>query len=443
MRMAPLALDAVQRRVVDHGDGPLLVAGRPGTGKTAVLVERFVRLVDSGADPERVALVVRTRRDRRAVRALLLDRLDRSLPGLRVLTAHGLAFDVVSRRFESLGYREAPRLLTATEQYDRVRELLAGEDPAEWKAFGGMLQLEGFADQIRQFLRRAQEAWLLPEDVAEASSRPGPGGGAELAAFYRRYLDVLYNKGEVDFAGLVVQAGNAAAHTEPLYDHVMVDDYQEATAAVARLLTELRPASLAVAGDVGSHVFSFQGTTDRPLREFTADFPGAPMVELEPPYRFAGAAGPAVQAWSGSHSSEEYAAIARELRRVHVEDSVAWRDLAVIVRRGGPEAAGLLRSLDDAGVPRVVPETRLALQTQPATFPYLRALRWLALPDERDALAEAVLTSELAGLSPAAARGLLRSAAASGLPPSGALELGEGLSPDEASSVSALRAVLD
>jgi len=134
MRMARFALDALQRRAVEHDDGPLLVVGGAGTGKTAILLERFVRLVDAGADPDRVVLVVRTRRDRRAARETLLRRLARSLPGLRVVTAHGLALDVVNRRFESLGYAAAPHLLTATEQYERVRELLAGEGPRDWPA---------------------------------------------------------------------------------------------------------------------------------------------------------------------------------------------------------------------------------------------------------------------------------------------------------------------
>ena len=112
------------------------------------------------------------------------------------------------------------------------------------------------------------------------------------------------------------------------------------------------------------------------------------------------------------------------------------------MRRGGAEVAGLLRALDDAGVPNVVPETRLALQTQPATFPYVLALRWLADPARRDAVIEAVLTSDLAGLSPAAARGLLRAAAGAGRPAAAAIEFDDGLSPNEAASLAEVRGVL-
>jgi superfamily I DNA/RNA helicase/RecB family exonuclease len=440
MRTAPPALDSAQRRAVELADGSLLVLGGPGTGKTTMLLERFARLVDAGADPERVALVVLTRRAARAARRALLERLDRSLPGLRVLTMHGVAFDVVNRGFAALGYEAAPRLLTATEQHDRVRELLLGEDPTDWPAFGSMLGLDGFADQVRQFLIRAQEARRLPEELSEAARSRGARGWDELAAFYRRYLDVLYAKGEVDYAGLLVQAGNAAALGEPPFDHIMADDYQDATPAAAGLLVELRPTSLVVAGDAGSHVFSFQGASDRPLRDFPRDFPGAGTDELTIDHRAGD--GRVVEAWAGLHSSEEHATIARELRRVHVEEGVAWRELAVIVRRGGAETAGLLRALDNAGVPNVVPETRLALQTQPAIFPYVLALRWLAAPDQRDGLIEAVLTSDLAGLSPAGARGLLRAAAAAGRSGAAALEFDEGLSPEEASALGTLRDVL-
>src|SRR5205085_1379006 len=157
-----------------------------GTGKTAVLRERFARLIEEGADPERVALVVGSPAARAAGREALLRRLHASLPGLRVLTVHGLAYQVVSARFEALGYAAPPAVLSAAGQFARVQGLLEGEDASAWPAYGAMLRMRGFADQVRQFLRRAQEALRRPEDVERRARERGLSGWQELAAFARR-----------------------------------------------------------------------------------------------------------------------------------------------------------------------------------------------------------------------------------------------------------------
>jgi superfamily I DNA/RNA helicase len=58
MAASPFSPDHAQTQVLQHPGGALLVVGAAGTGKTAVLRERFARLIEDGAEPERVALVV-------------------------------------------------------------------------------------------------------------------------------------------------------------------------------------------------------------------------------------------------------------------------------------------------------------------------------------------------------------------------------------------------
>jgi superfamily I DNA/RNA helicase len=435
----PFEPDPEQHMVLDHAEGPLLVTGGFGTGKSAILRERFARLVESGADPERVVLVVGSRRARDEARAALLERLNVALPSLTVVTLQGLAFHVVGERFDTLGYDAPPRVLSASEQLERVRELLEDQDPGRWPAYGGLLGLRGFADEIRQFVIRAQEALLHPDEIERRAGERGLTGWGELAAFLREYLAVLDGSKEVDFAGLVEQAARAAGTGEPSFDHVLVDDYQDATFGAERLLSELRPSSLVVAGNLGAHVFSFQGTSDEPLRRFAETFQGATEVALTTAHR---PAPRAIEAWRAPHVSEQHAAVAREVRRLHVEDGVVWPDIAIVMRRHGAHEPGVLRALDDARVPRTVSEQG-AVWRAPATRPFVLALRWIAGGlDERDALVEPVLTSELGGLSPASARTLLRQVRAHGLAPREALDHADLAAIDEASAILELAAVL-
>src|SRR5439155_26133126 len=156
--------DDEQARVLEHERGAMLVAGEPGTGKSAALRERFARLIEAGADSERVDRVVRTRRAKAEARAHLFDRLRASLPGMTVFTVYGLAHHVLTRRFGALDYGSPPGVLTAADQFSKVRDLLGAEDPSDWPAYGAMLGLRGFADEVRQFLLRPQEALIEPEE---------------------------------------------------------------------------------------------------------------------------------------------------------------------------------------------------------------------------------------------------------------------------------------
>lgn len=438
--LAPFEPDADQARVLEHERGPLLVTGADGTGKSAALLERFARLIEGGADPERVALVVGSRPARARTREAALRRLRSSLPALRITTLHGLAYQVVSRRHEALQYGSPPEVLSAADQFARVRELLLAEDPADWPTYGSMLQLRGFADQVRQFLLRAQEALLSPEEISERAARRGLGGWDELAAFHRRYLQALDGAGLVDFAGMVEQAAASAEQGPPLFDHLIVDDYQDTTFAAESLLAHLAPASLVVAGDPEAHVFAFQGTTREPLETFGQRYPTTERVELRVRHRGANVDR---GAWFAPHPSEEHAAAARELRRVHQEEGVAWPRMAVVVRRQGSHVGGLLRALDEAGVPRWTPERGLSVAAETAIHPYLLALRWIARPADRAALVETVLTSELGGVPPAVARGMLRAARGSGGDLQDALLAVDGLPSELAARVSSLRDILD
>jgi superfamily I DNA/RNA helicase/RecB family exonuclease len=436
--------DPEQRQVLEHRDGPLLVLGRPGTGKTSVLRERLARSVESGADPERVALVVGSARTAEETRAGLMSRLGRSLPALRVTTVHGLAFSLVTERFQALGYREPPQVLDAVRQFALVERMLEREagHVDRWPAYGALLGLHGFADEVRQLLIRAGERLLTPEEMRARAERRRLGGWIELARFAARYHEELAALGTLDFAALLARAAEAAAAGPPAFDEILVDDYQDTTLAAERLLSSLGARTLIVAGDEAAHVFSFQGTTLEPLRRLRDD-PAVASVRLVSDHRSANPDGVTIDGWTAAHASEEHRAIARELRRIHVEEGVAWSDLAVVVRRQSGDVQALLRALDDARIPRDSAEPGLSPSAAPGTRPYVLALRWIvASPETRDALAEVVLTSELGGIAPASARALLRIARARRVPAARTLELTEGLTESERLGLTALREAL-
>src|SRR5919198_3976202 len=93
-----LELDSYQQAAVAHGDGPALVLAGPGSGKTRVIVERAVRLIDDGvARPENLLVLTFSRKAAADLRQRLAGRLRRSHASFSGTTFHAFCFALPAR----------------------------------------------------------------------------------------------------------------------------------------------------------------------------------------------------------------------------------------------------------------------------------------------------------------------------------------------------------
>ena len=168
----------------------------------------------------------------------------------------------------------------------------------------------------------------------------------------------------------------------------MVDDYQDTTFAAERFLAEIRPRSFVVGRRPRCAPVLVPGNhLTNPFRRFVERNPGVQLGRA----RDAASSRARVDRGLGGPdtSSEQHAGGARELRRLHVDDGVAWRE-----PRGGRPAPRATRRSAPRARRRARPTARSPTWVRsaavPATRPFVLALRWLvADPQERDALIEA------------------------------------------------------
>src|SRR5579859_7849259 len=94
-----------QAAAIAHMDGPAAFIAAAGTGKTAILVQRLVRLIaDEGIAPEAILCVTFTRAaademEKRALKALKArGKLAKDMKALRVVTFHGLGHHMLREK---------------------------------------------------------------------------------------------------------------------------------------------------------------------------------------------------------------------------------------------------------------------------------------------------------------------------------------------------------
>ncbi|WP_295657520.1 ATP-dependent DNA helicase [uncultured Nocardioides sp.] len=460
------ALDVDQQRVVDHPGGPLLVLAGPGTGKTTTLVEAIVQRVERGADPASVLALTFSRKAAEQLRDRVTARLGRTTATTMSSTFHSFAYALVRRYAPAELYAAPLRLLSAPEQDVVLQELLADTPEAvRWpEALRAAVGTRGFAKEVHAVLARARERGLDPEDLAALGRVERVPALEAAGAFMAQYLDNLGDQSAIDYADLVARAVvEAELHRDELrarFDAVFVDEYQDTDPSQVRLLRALAGdgRDLVVVGDPDQSIYGFRGADVRGILDFPAEFPQAdgspsPVVALGTTRRFGSrllrasrsiAAGIGI---SGAIPASAYEAfrhptpvvhelgpgrvevltfdtaraeteqIADLLRRAHLEDGVAWDDMAVLVRSGRAMIPPLRRSLGAAGVPVEVASDETPLVREPAVLPFLDTLRAVVDADVDDPThpdfvgpdrVQALLTSPIGGLDATDLRALAR-----------------------------------
>ncbi len=438
---AGIELDAVQRRVVDHDGGPLLVLGSPGTGKTTVLVERWLRLATGDVDPHRVLLLLPTRDRALALRDELPFRLpQKAVLEIPVHTWHALAYHLVTRYYRMLGYSQPPIRLTSATQLGAVYDLLLTEDREAWGAYRDHLLSDAFVAEVADFCVRAGHRGLNDDDLrALAADRPEH---ASVANFALRYREHLREEAALDYAELVVAATRLLKENESVseavqrrFSHVLVDDAQELAPAQLHLLRELNVERLVCAGDPDSAIEAFRGANPAWLDRFETIAPEHDRVVLETCHRYGKSIGDVATSLI-AHSPEDAAhrarsflgpedgttelrvystmageleGVAREIKSAHVVGGVPFERMAILLAQPSTYGFTVERVLRTFEIP-CQGVSADGLRTQPAVRAVLDLCR-LALLDERsDELCKAVMCSPMFGFHPYRVRELDREA---------------------------------
>lgn len=447
---------AAQDAVVAHGGGPLLVLGGPGTGKTTALERRYLRLAgEPGLAPHRILFLCGNRRYSMEAKERLFAALERdAVVDVPVYTWHALAYHLVSRHYPALGYREPPVLLTGPEQWGKVSELLRAEAPLRWGVWADRLRDRAFVDEVADFCLRVTQRLMPPEDLA-ALARQRPEW-EPVTRFYGVYTEELRKDSRLDYAGLIAAAVGMLSGDPSLretlrrrFPHVLVDEGEEMSPAQQKLLGLLELGNLVVAADPDSGIEGFRGgepewvfgfgrfideRPDRPApRDATSAIVlddgrriGAPLAGAAA--RLADANDPGggrtftapaphpttFEARQFASPSEEVDHIARELRRLHLFEGVAWDDMAVLVSQPAYLLGSLQRALARWEVPHRPLVGERPLGAEPAIAPFLDLVRVVRQVEDWEGLLPGLLTSPLIGLGYAERRRLERAAWQSG-----------------------------
>ena len=281
-------LNPEQFAAATHADGPLLIIAGAGTGKTRTLVYRVAHLIDRGMKPERILLLSFTRRAAQE----MLSRAEQ-LVGSSSTKVHGGTFHGTGNRLLRMYGRQAglPDQFSIMDQGDSVD--LMGIARASL----------GVGKKEKRFPKKETLHWLYSrhvnterpiEDILHEESPQFLDHTQEIVRIFAEYISRKQERGLVDYDDLLLcwallleHSAGIATKIAGMYDHLLVDEYQDTNQLQSRVLRGMCRAhrNITVVGDDAQSIYSFRGATQRNILDFPRHFPGTRLITLEQNYR--------------------------------------------------------------------------------------------------------------------------------------------------------------
>jgi DNA helicase-2/ATP-dependent DNA helicase PcrA len=281
-------LNPQQAAAATHGDGPLLIIAGAGTGKTRTLVYRVAHLIEKGVRPDRILLLTFTRRAAQE----MLARAER-LVGATSRKVHGGTFHATAHRLL--------RRFGPSAGWAKDFTIMDQGDAAD------LMQLSrsqlGYAQKSKRFPKKETLQYVYSRHintgftVEDIIREEYPQFIEYLEDFGKIFADYTVRKqgrNLVDyddlllFWALMLEASpELATKISGLYDHVLVDEYQDTNVLQARILRGMcrSHSNITVVGDDAQSIYSFRGANFRNILGFPKQFEGTTMVTLEQNYR--------------------------------------------------------------------------------------------------------------------------------------------------------------
>jgi DNA helicase-2/ATP-dependent DNA helicase PcrA len=297
------SLNAEQRAAVEHDLGvaaprPLLVVAGAGSGKTNTLAHRVARLIQTGADPQRILLLTFSRRAANEMgqrAAGVLQRVFKtsssafaSLPWAG--TFHSIGARLLREYAGRIGLEASFTIHDRADSEDMmglVRQEIGLGAGAGQKRF----PLKGTCLAIYSRVVNSRDA--LP-DVLQSTFPWCSEWEEQLKRLFGAYVDAKQEQNVLDYDDLLLFWAEMASDPElgpelgALFDHVLVDEYQDTNRLQAAIIQGMKPdgSGVVVVGDDAQAIYSFRGATVRNILDFAKQFSRpAQMVTLDRNYR--------------------------------------------------------------------------------------------------------------------------------------------------------------
>jgi DNA helicase-2/ATP-dependent DNA helicase PcrA len=266
-------LNPEQLAGVEAVDGDHVMIAGPGSGKTRVLVERYLRMRARGIPDRDILNLTFTN----AAATEMVERVGLLNSSEVFRTFHSFCLDLMKRERTHIPFPTVPTIIPVRgEQFMLMKELL--------KIYPPITSYHALSDRISEW--KAEN--VSPDEALEEEYSQGIGYFYAMA--YRDYEKKSREQGWLDFDSLMKETvklleGNENVRTRNQRKYIAVDECQDTDTTQFRLLQLLYGGNIFVVGDENQLIYEWRSAQSGNLTNFGKTFRGAKTLFLGTNYR--------------------------------------------------------------------------------------------------------------------------------------------------------------
>jgi superfamily I DNA/RNA helicase len=268
-----MKLNKKQQEVIEATEGPVLVSAGAGSGKTAVLIKRILRLMSLGVNESNICIVTFTNK----AAYELEERLEKAThhkPEVMIGTFHSIALSLVREEIQKSKYTSGFEILSDVDAENLLEKAINKLDLD--------LKINDCARQISKFK-------YIGVGAERARHK-----NENMVNIYKEYQDLIQKYNRIDFDEIILEAIRILK-CNPIIrekwskrlEYIMIDEFQDTNTAQYIFLKTLFPnknSNICCVGDDRQGIYSFRGANINIILNFEKDY-DAKVILLEENYR--------------------------------------------------------------------------------------------------------------------------------------------------------------
>ena len=275
----------------------MLVLAGAGSGKTATLTQRVIKLIESGVHPQSILAITFTnkaagemkQRIRRAIESNPAITFPVYEYGITpwVGTFHALGIMIIKEQHQKVGVKKHFAIYDRDDSRRAVKEAIKRSqlDPTQWEA-----------KKILAFISTNKGNFV---SLADFQAEPSDSFYTDnLITIWQHYEEIKKADQALDFDDLLLETAQLLDKNPSLRDlyhsrfqHLHVDEYQDTNRVqhkIIKLLVNRKTQNIFCVGDPDQLIYGWRGAQISHILRFEKDFSPAQVVILEQNYRSSG-----------------------------------------------------------------------------------------------------------------------------------------------------------